>query len=59
MWPASRLNDADLLTERQRRVITTNLLGLVRRSIDVLLAVERDIQDRFEFPLQAELSFDG
>lgn len=59
MWPASRLNDADLLTERQRRVITTNLLGLVRRSIDVLLAEERDIQDRFEFPLQAELSFDG
>lgn len=51
--------DLDLLTERQRRVITTNLLGLVRRSIDVPLAVERDIQNRFEFPLMAELTFDS
>lgn len=52
-------DDLDLLTERQRRVITTNLLGLVRRSIDVPLAVERDIQNRFEFPLMAELTFDS
>lgn len=52
-------SDLDTLTERQRRVITTNLLGLVLRSIDVPLAVERDIRDRFEFPLIAELLFDS